>query len=93
MDMNGFIGTHVGSFPAISMLNRRLQTLRKGMTVLVGEIFTFERFSGGHDLDKVLVEHSPGVHQRSKRDSGRFYSWCKRGGEDPPGAMGLLEQL
>jgi len=35
------------------------------MTVLVGEIFTFERFSGGHELDKVLIEHSPGIHQRS----------------------------
>ena len=65
----------------------------KGMTVLVGEIFTFERFSGGHDLDKVLVEHSPGVHQRSKWNSGWFYGVCKSGGEDPPGAMGLLEQL
>ena len=29
----------------------------------VGEIFTFERFSGRHEQDTVLIEHSPEIHQ------------------------------
>ena len=73
-------GTRAGSCLVIWILNRR-------------ERFTFERFSGGHELDKVLVEHFLGVHQGGQWDSGWFHSWRKRGGEDPLGAMGLLEQL
>jgi len=36
--------------------------------VSVGEIFTFERFSGRHEQDKALVEHSQEVHQGGTED-------------------------
>ena len=49
-------GTRAGSCLLIGILNRR-------------ERFTFERFSGEHELDKV-VEHSPEVHLGGQWDSG-----------------------
>jgi len=45
-----------------------LQTLRKGYHYVSWRDIYFERFSGRHEQDKALVEHSPEVHQGGTDD-------------------------